>query len=338
MNGFILFILIVIYLSATILAAMKPRQGSVSEYERGRRQDPLGTELDLDMLRDDYYGSLLGLRFVLICILLFLFTVTLTSSMNWLVAVLVFAVGLALQLALVGTGSVRGWANGLLMALEPRILRLLAKYPLLARALARLPLPDQKPVQIHSREEMFHIATESRGVLTAKEVKRIQKVLEFSEIDVKSVMTPRSVVEVVQSEDLLGPLRLDELHKTGYSRFPVVDGDIDSVIGVVYIRSLLELTDKRSRKAKDLMDSPVHYIKETQTLEHALGAFLRTRHHLFVVVNEYRETVGILTLEDVIEKLIGERILDQFDRHDDLRAVAARNVGRRAQSTKSRDV
>jgi CBS domain containing-hemolysin-like protein len=86
------------------------------------------------------------------------------------------------------------------------------------------------------------------------------------------------------------------------------------------------------------MDPKVYYIHEDQTLEHALAAFLKTHHHLFVVVNEYRETVGILCLEDVIEALLGRKIVDEFDAHDDLRAVAAHNPRSNNSSSKSHDV
>ena len=74
------------------------------------------------------------------------------------------------------------------------------------------------------------------------------------------------------------------------------------------------------------MEKKVYYIREDQTLDHALAAFLKTRHHLFVVVNGYRETAGIITLEDVIEALLGRKIVDEFDLHDDLRAVATREA------------
>ncbi len=74
------------------------------------------------------------------------------------------------------------------------------------------------------------------------------------------------------------------------------------------------------------MEKKVYYINQAQTLQHALAAFLSTQHHLFVVVNGYRETAGILTLEDCIEALLGRKIIDEFDTHDDLRVVASRNA------------
>ena len=81
------------------------------------------------------------------------------------------------------------------------------------------------------------------------------------------------------------------------------------------------------------MEKRVFYIREDQTLQHALNAFIRTHHHLFVVVNEYRETVGVLSLEDVMEALLGHEIVDEFDAHDDLRKVAERNPRKNNQPT-----
>jgi CBS domain containing-hemolysin-like protein len=86
------------------------------------------------------------------------------------------------------------------------------------------------------------------------------------------------------------------------------------------------------------MKPRVLYIREDQTLQHALAAFLRTHHHLFIVVNEFRETVGLVTLEDVIEALLGRKIIDEFDAHDDLRAVALRNPRDNNEPEKGQDV
>jgi CBS domain containing-hemolysin-like protein len=150
--------------------------------------------------------------------------------------------------------------------------------------------------------------------------------LEFSEKNVESIMTPRGVIESISKDELIGPLTLDELHRTGHSRFPVTAGDIDHVVGVLHIKELLTIGSKDSETAGQAMEKRVFYINQDQTLEHALAAFLKTRHHLFVVVNGYRETAGIVTLEDCIEALIGRKIIDEYDLHDDLRAVAARSA------------
>ena len=146
----------------------------------------------------------------------------------------------------------------------------------------------------------------------------------FAKKTVESIMVPRGAIKVLQKTDLVGPLMLDELHRTGHSRFLVLDGDIDHVVGVLHIRTMLELLDKKSQTAEKAMEKSVYYIHQGQTLGDALAAFLKTRHQLFVVVNDNRETTGLLTLEDVIEQMLGHEIVDAFDIHDDVHAVAGR--------------
>lgn len=152
----------------------------------------------------------------------------------------------------------------------------------------------------------------------------IQCGLEFGDKKVRDVMTPKSMVDALKENETLGPVVLDRLHKSGHSRFPVHEGDVDHMVGMLYLRDLVPLK-KNLKYARDAMHKQVYYIREDQDLEHALAAFLKTHHHLFVVVNGYRETVGLLSLEDVIEALLGRKIIDEFDQHHDLRVVAERN-------------
>ena len=150
-------------------------------------------------------------------------------------------------------------------------------------------------------------------------------VLDFKEKKVSDYMTPRSVVDTIGVSELLGPLVLDDLHKTGHSHFPVIDGDIDHIVGMLHIQNLFALKNRESLSVREVMDTQVFYIREDQSLDKALGACIKKRRSLLVVVNQYRETVGVITVEDIIEQLIGRKIIDQFDEYDDLRAVAETN-------------
>lgn len=175
-----------------------------------------------------------------------------------------------------------------------------------------------------SKSELQHIVERSANVLSRDELLRLQAGLVLDTRTVEDAMTPVSMIETADVKDSLGPLVLDDLHKTGHSRFPVISGDIHHIVGILYLHDIINL---RSAKAtvREAMDPHVHYIHAEQTLEHALNGFLRTHRHLFVVVNDYRETVGVLTLEDVIETLLGKKIVDEFDKYEDLRAVAESN-------------
>ncbi len=179
-------------------------------------------------------------------------------------------------------------------------------------------------IALNSQQELLELLERSPGVLSSTEVERLQASLAFDHKTVRDIMTPESMIASVDIKDGIGPLVMDELHKTGHSRFPVTDGDINHIVGMLYLHDLIDLRSSHT-KVQDAMQKKVHFIHEGKDLQHALHAFLRTRHHLFIVVNDYRETVGLISLEDVIEALLGKKIVDEFDAFDDLRAVAESN-------------
>ncbi len=196
---------------------------------------------------------------------------------------------------------------------------------------------DRETHRVYSTDELLDLIHRSHGVLSEAETKRLHASLEFDGRKVGDIMTPKSMIVTADVHDTLGPLVMTELHKSGHSRYPVIDGDVDHIVGILYLKELIDLKSEH-QTVRAAMDPHVYYIREDQDLEHALHGFLRTHHHLFVVINEYRETVGLLALEDVIEALIGSKIIDEFDQFDDLRAVAERNAGHNNHSHQSQDV
>ena len=181
------------------------------------------------------------------------------------------------------------------------------------------------------------MVAQSSGAISPSEKKLITNGLKFNDMKIEEIMTPRSMIESVPMNELLGPLVLDDLHKKGYSRFPVIDGDIDHVVGMLRIQDLLTIDRKaKSHRAETVMNKDVYYIRENQTLQHALAAFLKIQHHLFIVVNEFRETVGLLSLEDVIEALLGQKIIDEYDVYGDIRKAATANPQKNNLPTKTR--
>jgi CBS domain containing-hemolysin-like protein len=173
---------------------------------------------------------------------------------------------------------------------------------------------------------MQHLITHSQHILTNDEKSLFTHGLRFATRKVNEVMTARGQITSIGAKEMLGPLVLDDLHKTGHTRFPVIDKDVDHVIGLLHIQDLLSLDNKKSVTAEKAMEPRVFYIHQDQTLHHALMAFLRTHHHLFIVVNDDQETVGVISLEDTIEALIGHKIVDEFDAHSDVRHVARRGL------------
>lgn len=175
-----------------------------------------------------------------------------------------------------------------------------------------------------SKEELSKLVEEhsnhAASEITRSEQRIVEQALTISEAKVSGSMTPRKMIVAVKSDDILSPQLLDDLHQSGHSRFPVYKGQIDNVVGTLFIRSLVNMKGKK--RVEDAMDKGVYFVNEEQTLEHVLHAFLRTKHHLFMAVNEFKEVVGVISIEDVIEHILGREIVDEFDRYDDLRAVA----------------
>ena len=192
-------------------------------------------------------------------------------------------------------------------------------------------------VRLNSQDELLELVRRSPGILNKDEFGRLVASLAFDNKTVQDIMTPKSMIRGIKEEEVLGPLVMDELYKTGYSRFPVYKKDIDHVVGMVYLHDLLDLKSGDVPAGKS-MHKKVYFIRSDRDLSHALHGFLSTRHHLFVVVNKYRETVGLLSLEDVMEALIGSKIVDEFDNFDDPRAVAEHNPSRNNQPEGKKDI
>ncbi len=323
-----LFMTIIFGLSVLLLiivAGIRPVRTTSSQFELERRTRRGEKAAIATVRRETLLVDVVSLQRICMALLLIASVLLAVARYGWTLGT-VIAVIIA-----IGYGSIARLAfiqkrsQKLYEKHESSILRLVERFPKLFALLRSMPAANSADNRLESREELVHLVGESGQLLTANQKQLIMHSLTFDDQLVETIMTPRSVIDFVPKSELLGPLALDDLHKTGHSRFPVIDHDIDHIIGMLHIHDLLTLTDKKSVTAGTAMEPRVYYIRSDQTLAHALAAFLRTHHHLFIVVNEFRETVGLLSLEDVIEAMIGRKIIDEFDAHDDLRTVAARN-------------
>lgn len=321
-----------------MVSSVVPRRSPLSRFELTRRQQAGDKRAEQTLLREEALSDVLSLQRVLSALFLVVFVALSVAAFGWLLGIII-AVIVALEYAAVARlPVVHGNAQKLYEQYEDTILRFVRKNVAIFKLFRNVTAAPHE-TSLDSREELAHLVSESGQLLSSDEKKLVMHGLEFGRRQVSEVMTPRGVIDSISKKELLGPLVLDALHKTGHSRFPVTDGDIDHVVGMLHIQDLFTLDSKqRSTTVEKTMEARVFYVREDQTLEKALAAFLRTRHHLFVVVNEYRETVGLLSLEDVIEALLGRKIMDEFDMHEDLRAVAARNPRGNNEPQKHEDI
>lgn len=320
-----LVVAIITILLLVIIQGVRPNRSEYSEFEMRRRVEDKGQARDrLNWRRYEFNADVVTLKRLLVSVLLLLSALLLVAAEGWFWGI-TFAILLLLVYRRIAAVALIHRPLGRLYAkYEDLILRATEK---MSRGLRMISgaLETDPEYTISSREELAHLADTAGDILTKDEKLLIKNGLIFADKCVKDYMTPRSVMEAIGCNELLGPLVLDNLHKTGHTHFPVMDGDIDHLVGILHIYSLFTLENKKSLVVKDVMEPRVFYIHEDQTLEDALAACIKYRRHLLVVVNEYRETVGVITIEDAIIQLTGRKIIDQFAEHDNLRAVAERN-------------
>ena len=163
--------------------------------------------------------------------------------------------------------------------------------------------------------------TDSR--ISPAELQRVQQALTAHKYKVRDALTPRVNVKSVSDADTIGLVLLDELHASEQSAFPVVKGKTDKIVGALYLD---DLNLKTEGKVRDYMQADVRYLHEDDSLTQALQAFFKTKQQLFVVVNSFEEYVGVLSLEQLMQHLIGKIPADSFDQHADLAAVANKHA------------
>ncbi|MDO4987872.1 MAG: hemolysin family protein [Synergistes sp.] len=166
-----------------------------------------------------------------------------------------------------------------------------------------------------SREEIDHIVSDgsAAGALEEDECKMIHGVIAFEETRVSEVMAPRTDMYAMDEED--GAEEAVKIFlESGHSRIPIFREDIDDIVGILYAKDLLAPLSRGDKaiSVKALMRKPL-YVPETMKTDEALDIMKKSHTHLAVVVDEYGGTAGIVTLEDLIEEIVGD-IQDEYDK------------------------
>jgi metal transporter CNNM len=145
----------------------------------------------------------------------------------------------------------------------------------------------------------------------------------FSHRTVEHVLTPNTVVKTVGVDDVIDKNYLVDLKDSGYSRLPVIIGDDQNkFVGILYLKDLLGIT--LPKKVREIMDKEIYFVKPGDLLDGVLNQFIKTKKHLFVVRGEDGSFEGVITVEDIIEEIIGTEIMDEDDVIPDLRKVASK--------------
>jgi CBS domain containing-hemolysin-like protein len=223
------------------------------------------------------------------------------------------ALGYSERTALAVSSPVRGF----FVVFKPLIWVLQRSSSAILRALGLTPPGGE--MEVYSEAELKMLLSRSReeGEIEEQEQEMLYKVFDFADKEVSAVMVPRPEV-VALSIDLPPEEALAAVIESPYTRYPVYRDSIDQVVGILHVRDLFSALNDRGLEAVrlDQILRPAHIVPETKDLAALLGEFRRTNQHMAIVVDEYGELEGIVTLEDLLEEIVGE-IEDEFDLPDE---------------------
>ncbi len=158
---------------------------------------------------------------------------------------------------------------------------------------------------------------EAEGVIEEDEKEMIHSIFEFGETSAKEVMTPRTSMFALEADQTIDEV-WEEIKENGFSRIPVYDEEgIDNIIGILYLKDLLDIvkSGKTDVPVGDYLRE-VYFVPETKSIMEILEEFKRKKVHIAIALDEYGGTVGVLTIEDLIEEIVGE-IQDEYDKEED---------------------
>jgi len=175
-----------------------------------------------------------------------------------------------------------------------------------------------------TREELLEttLLGEYEGVIDEKESDVIENVLRLDKIKVKDVLTPRSVVFAVDEKRTIKDIVSNEKNVFNFSRIPVYKKSSENIVGISLTKKIFEQALKDDSVSISTIARKMFCINENVPVSKALDLFVKKKEHMFLVLDGYDQTVGIVTLEDCIETLLGVEIVDESDDVEDMRALA----------------
>jgi CBS domain containing-hemolysin-like protein len=162
------------------------------------------------------------------------------------------------------------------------------------------------------KAEILHVASEgaAEGAVDDAEMEMIESVMEFSDTQAAEIMTPRTDIIALPAAATPAEVR-ETVVGCGHTRIPVHDGDIDNIIGVLHAKDLLAVEEVDRLELRKIMRKPL-FVPETKQLDELLREFKARKVHIAIVLDEYGGTAGIVTVEDLIEEIVGD-IVDEYD-------------------------
>ena len=174
--------------------------------------------------------------------------------------------------------------------------------------------PEDIEDQILSRDELRTVVAEAGAMIPKKHQKMLLSIFDLGDATVEEIMIPRNELEGIDLEEPLDEI-IEQFQNSFYTRLPLYDGAIDNIVGIIHIRSAMRAVvqeDFSKEMLRDMVETP-YYIPEGTPLSKQLLNFQREKQHFGLVVDEYGDLLGLLTLADVLEEIVGEFTTDPSD-------------------------
>ena len=199
-------------------------------------------------------------------------------------------------------------------------------------------LGDEMP-SVYSRGELLKVIEEhgssKRSDIDTDEERITRGALTFSDKTAASVMTPNTVVKVLNSKDKLTIKLIKELRESGHSRFPVYKEAQDNIVGILHLHDLLG-RNIQGKAVEKFIKKPAVEVATDTPLDDVLNEFIKHHKHLFIVRDEFGGFEGVISVEDILEEIIGTEIIDEFDKVVDLRAQAKKKAAKKKPTKKKK--
>jgi magnesium and cobalt transporter len=184
----------------------------------------------------------------------------------------------------------------------------------------------KKPSQPDLQKEIQQLIDvgEEEGLLSEDEGEMIQSIFSFRDTLAREIMVPRTDAVIVSADTPIEEL-LQLVIQKGHSRFPVHGGSVDNIIGILHVKDLISCWSQEQLDFKDILRTP-YFIPETKKISHLLRELRDKKSHMAIVIDEYGGTAGLVTIEDIIEEIIGE-IHDEHDNDVALMIATAEGDG-----------
>jgi CBS domain containing-hemolysin-like protein len=179
-----------------------------------------------------------------------------------------------------------------------------------------------------TKEELIEstLLSEGEGVLGEKESDVIENILLLDKIRIKEILTPRTVVFALNANRTMKDIIESEPAIFKFSRIPVFDESIENITGIVMTKKIFKQALKDETVALNTVKKDIFKISENLPVSKALDLFIKKKEHMFLVVDGYDQTEGIVTLEDCVETILGVEIVDESDSDADMREVAKQKM------------